>query len=167
MTFIDWLCLAILIAALYLAYKQKTGSLNYRYKDVIVSRWQDADFYLGKPGGTEFEYKEGNPNCTWSRIVKRDGWKCWKCGRKVVPKDNAVNFLGLYEKREVHVDHKIAFILGGKGDSIEDGLTACYKCNIRRSAKIDETCLKRVRELGKKIYIGKNVPKYKSTRKKR
>lgn len=175
MTLTDWLCLTVLILSLYLAFKQKTGSLSYKYRDVIVSRWQDADFYLGKPGGTEFEYKADSSNTVWSRIAKRDKWTCWQCNKKVTPISKTIKsywFFGerrfrVPGRREIHVDHKIAFILGGKGDTEADGITSCYRCNIRRGAKIDEMCLKRVRELGKKIYIGKDVPRYKSTRKKR
>lgn len=172
---IAWLLLVLVLIGLILSWIGRHNSLTYRYRDVIVNRWQDADFYLGKPGGTEFEYKEWNPNCTWSQIVRRDGWKCYICGRKVTPIAKAIKkfwFLGKRQirvpgRREVHVDHIVPYIYGGKGDTMQDGLCACYRCNVRRGARIDEVCLKRVRELGKKIYIGKKVPPYRSTRKKR
>lgn len=169
---IGYLLIALVVATIILAILGHRSSLVYKYRDVIVSRWQDADFYLGKSGGTEFQYKKGDPNCTWSQIARRDGWKCWMCGRKVVPLEKAIKKFGPFRfrmpfRREIHVDHLVAYALGGKGDTADDGRIACARCNIRRSAKIDEMCLQRVRELGKKIYIGKKVPPYKSTRKKR
>lgn len=175
MTFVDYLCLSALLGLLVITFWFRSRSLAYRYRDVIVGSWKEADFYLGNPNGSEFEYERGNSSTTWSKIVKRDQWICYKCRRKVHPEELCYGsfwFFGWKRfrkpfKRIVHVDHKVAFILGGKGDTEADGLCACAQCNIRRSAKIDEVCLKRVRELGKKIYTGRNVSPYVSTRKKR
>lgn len=164
----NWWALIFLLLLFYCLFTVWMRSDYRKFADVIVKRWQDADFYYGKQG-SEFSY--GDKNSVWRQIVERDNWTCYKCKRKVFPQDVAKKkILGMKfrvpGRREIHVDHIIPYIYGGQG-TLENGRVACYKCNIRRSAKIDRDCLKKVRELGKKIYIGRKVPKFKYERNRR
>ena len=155
----NWIALLLILAAIKLFHSLFKGrdirKLTDEFADVIVSRWQDADYYYGKKG-SEFSYDPNNPNCTWNKIAKRDSWTCHKCKRQVYPSKKSSRLFG---RRRVNVDHIVPFVYGGQG-TIDNGRTACYRCNIRRKAKIDRDCLLKVREQGKKIYLGKNVPKF-------
>jgi hypothetical protein len=164
-TLINWIAGGFLLLAGFLFYKAILKSDRRKYADVIVSRYEDADYYYGKKG-SEFDY--GKPGSVWSQIVVRDNWTCYNCERKVYPVDVAKKKI-LWKKvrlpgrREVHVDHIVPYIYGGEG-TLDNGRAACYRCNIRRKATIDRDCLKKVREQGKKIYLSRKVPKFKYER---
>lgn len=140
--------------------------LTDEFKDVIVSRWEDADYYYGKQG-SEFPY-DNSGKSVWSKIAKRDNWTCYRCKEKVYPLNSAKKKI-LWKtfrvpgRKEINIDHIIQYIYGGQG-TMDNGRCACYKCNAKRGARIDRDCLLKVREQGKKIYLGRKVPKFKYER---
>lgn len=157
MSLFDYLVLAFLLYFCYCVYRQ---SWKFRFRDVIASSYKEADFYYGKQG-SEFSYGE---NGVWQQVVKRDGWKCYKCGRRVYPeaetKFKIFGFTFKNNKRKIQVDHRyIPYVYGGQG-VIENSGVICHICNIRKGAKITREALLMLRKWGKKIYLGKKVPKF-------
>jgi len=99
----------------------------------------------------------------------RDGGKCQICERRVYAKskiEKKILFMTFKHplRRGTNIDHVVPFSYGGKG-ILENGRVTCERCNKKRGNKIDRACLEQVRKEGKKIYLGKKVPKFKYERK--
>ena len=156
-----WIPFFVVIVLIVFLIRTYFSSDKFKYRKQIAKSYQEAKdcdgFWYGKQG-SEFDDPEIR-----KAIIKRDGCKCKKCGRKVhigSPKtfgQRVKKLFGLWH--QLVIDHIIPFIYGGLG-IITNGRVLCWNCNSRRKAKIDRDCLEKVKEYGKKIYSGKRVPKF-------